>query len=314
VLQIRLANLIPAALLPTVREIYNTYRLHIQPLGQPIAHHNFPVLIFSPGGSNLKEDYLGLGEQIASLGVVVILMDHHQYEDTAQAFYDPRNGTFHVFDQAPDPKITKGYAGRHMRGEDLRHVVNEVPAIDEQLGGVLDPERVFLAGHSASGAAAYYAARFEAPVRGYINIDGSFEPQTWDEAFGPKVQDQLYLLCSARSNQTEDSPDLCNEKILDDFTDPTVNQRIDALPPEVRMRENFIRQPDLSEQLRWLRFRIITGKAKIVHEDWDNLSLFEQLVPALDLSGTRKQRLTAREIWHFTAHWLYDIVRCPETD
>jgi dienelactone hydrolase len=139
-----------------------------RPAGRPQSR---PLVVLSPGFTNSRSALTALAEDLASHGYVVAGIDH-TYESYATAF--------------PDGRVTTGLAREALRrggkdevmagrAADVRFVLNELTGAHPAWpgGGLIDPSRIGMAGHSAGGAAAIAAMLADPRIRAGIDMDGS---------------------------------------------------------------------------------------------------------------------------------------------
>jgi dienelactone hydrolase len=134
---------------------------------------SLPLVVLSPGFTNPRSTLTALAEDLASHGYVVAGIDH-TYESFARAFPDGRVTTC-LAREAPRrgqglwEKIVTG------RAADVSFVLGELTGAHPAWpgGGLIDPSRIAIAGHSAGGAAAIAAMLADSRVRAGIDMDGS---------------------------------------------------------------------------------------------------------------------------------------------
>lgn len=138
----------------------------------PVASNaGYPVILLSPGNATNVESYGALATELASLGYVVIGLDH-PFQSAAVLVSDI------VAVYGGDPPLDRAEAttqGRIAeRVADLRIVLDGLIAGTLPIGSVadqLDVTRVALVGHSNGGVASMEACT-DARVAGCINMDG----------------------------------------------------------------------------------------------------------------------------------------------
>lgn len=138
----------------------------------PVASSaGYPVVLLSPGNATNVESYGALATELASLGYVVIGLDH-PFQSAAVLVSD----TVAVY--SGDPPLERAEAttqGRIAeRVADIRTVLDGLLAGTLPLGSVaeqLDTTRVALVGHSNGGVASMEACA-DVRVAGCINMDG----------------------------------------------------------------------------------------------------------------------------------------------
>ena len=128
--------------------------------------------MLSPGFTNSRSTLTALAEDLASHGYIIAGIDH-TYESFATAF--------------PDGRVTTGLARQAPRGRgfwekvvagraaDVSFVLGELTGTHPIWpgGGLIDPSRIAMAGHSAGGAAAIAAMLADTRIRAGIDMDGA---------------------------------------------------------------------------------------------------------------------------------------------
>jgi predicted dienelactone hydrolase len=141
-------------------------RLHAVTDGAPVATPGgWPVLLFSPGFGVPRQLYAGLVEEVASHGYVVVAIDHPHDASIVQ-FPDGR-----VVRPAAPMDITHALA---VRVADTRSVLRELARLNRAgaFEGMLDLDRVGMAGHSLGGATAAAAMLVDTRIRVGADLDG----------------------------------------------------------------------------------------------------------------------------------------------
>jgi dienelactone hydrolase len=133
--------------------------------------HSLPLVVLSPGFTNSRSALTALAEDLASHGYMVAGIDH-TYESYATAFPDGRVTTCLAREARRRDGKDEVMAGR---AADVRFVLNELTGADRAWpgGGLIDPSRVGMAGHSAGGAATIAAMLADPRIRAGIDMDGS---------------------------------------------------------------------------------------------------------------------------------------------
>jgi dienelactone hydrolase len=132
-----------------------------------------PLVVLSPGFTNPRSALTALAEDLASHGYVVAGIDH-TYESFATAFPDGRVTTC-LARRARRPgtgfqeKVAAG------RAADVSFVLGELTGAHPAWpgGGLIDPSRIAMAGHSAGGAAAIAAMLADPRIRAGLDMDGA---------------------------------------------------------------------------------------------------------------------------------------------
>lgn len=160
------------------------------------AGRRYPVILFSPGGGLLAEQFSALAEDLASHGFVVVAIDH-PYISGPTPLSDGRI----VFDTTALTSPEGIEAAARQAVADQRRVLDWLQAQHEGtdlLGGHLDLSRIGTAGHSIGGSTALHTARLDGRVRAAVNIDGS----VWGDTSGPWTKPSLILLAQRDADPT----------------------------------------------------------------------------------------------------------------
>jgi dienelactone hydrolase len=134
--------------------------------------HSRPLVLLSPGYTNSRATLSALGEDLASHGYVVAVIDH-TYENRAMAFPDGRIAgcASCEVDHLPgfDEKLAAG------RAADASFVLDELTddRTRSRAETLIDPRRVAMTGHSAGGSSTIQAMLGDRRIRAGIDIDGS---------------------------------------------------------------------------------------------------------------------------------------------
>jgi dienelactone hydrolase len=131
----------------------------------------FPVVVLSPGGATNAEFYASFAEDLASLGYVVIGLNH-PYDVAAVAL---QNGTVATYSRPEPPRAEYVETRVAERVADIRFALDrlaELEAGDGPLGGRLDLDRVGVMGHSLGGIAAAQACVVDPRLDACLNLDG----------------------------------------------------------------------------------------------------------------------------------------------
>jgi dienelactone hydrolase len=144
--------------------------------GAPPAPGPRPVVLFSPGLTELRSDATALDEELASRGFVVVAIDHpHE-----AAFVEFPNGRMITgsFVDSPNPRISTRLRAQAVAARigDVAAVLRALPRIDAQglLQGRLDLTRIGVFGFSLGGATADEAMHDFTQIRAGVDLDGSF--------------------------------------------------------------------------------------------------------------------------------------------
>ncbi|MGT2525845.1 alpha/beta hydrolase [Streptomyces nojiriensis] len=134
-------------------------------VGAPPLPGRRPVLVYSPGGGDSRTLGTTLAEDLASRGLVVVLVDHPG--DASQVELPTGIRTTVLFGP-PDPATFRTMVDTRIA--DLRLVLDRLGSLP--LAQVMDSRRIGLYGHSAGGTAAVYAARDDRRVGAVANLEG----------------------------------------------------------------------------------------------------------------------------------------------
>ena len=160
-----------------------------------------PLVVLSPGFTNSRSTLTALAEDLASHGYVVAGIDH-TYESFATAFPDGRVTTC-LARQAR--RRGTGFWKEKMvagRAADVAFVLGELTGAHRAWpgGGLIDPSRMGMAGHSAGGAAAIAAMLADSRIRAGIDMDGSTAAPIPDHGLA-----RPFLFLGKQSNYTPGS-------------------------------------------------------------------------------------------------------------
>ena len=130
------------------------YEIDAHPGAKPAADGPYPVVLFSHGFAGFPEQSADLVTHLASWGFVVIAPDHVERSlsgllGTAAKGVTPRE----------DPEVLSA---------SLDAVIADAKADGSPLGGLLDLDKVAVAGHSAGASAAYLTASSDDRVKAFI--------------------------------------------------------------------------------------------------------------------------------------------------
>ncbi|MFI6732417.1 alpha/beta hydrolase family protein [Nonomuraea sp. NPDC050451] len=146
--------------------------------GAAVAGGRFPVVLFSPGLGGVRTQNTAWAEELASLGYVVVALDH-PYDSAAVVLADGRTVRTRVAATGDDREDERRAAGwTAVRADDLGFVLTQLGRLDRgeiagPLTGRLDTARAAVTGHSIGGAAALRAARQDSRFAAVIDLDGA---------------------------------------------------------------------------------------------------------------------------------------------
>lgn len=138
-----------------------------------------PVVLYSAGLGDPRTWNTALVDDLASHGYAVVTVDH-TYEATEVEFPGGRLATMRIFDGAPptDPDAVSALLREvvAVRVADTRFVLDRLPGLNRTLfGGVLDPGRAGMFGHSAGGFTAAQTMHDDRRVLAGVNMDGQMD-------------------------------------------------------------------------------------------------------------------------------------------
>jgi dienelactone hydrolase len=143
--------------------------------GPPLAPGAHPVLLFSPGLSELRSDDTALDTDLASRGYVVVAIDH-PYESAVVEFPGGRviRGSF---SDSPDPAASARLRAAAVRARvrDVAAVVRGLRAIDRggRFHDRLELTHIGMFGFSIGGATTDEAMRAIPQIQAGVDLDGS---------------------------------------------------------------------------------------------------------------------------------------------
>lgn len=136
----------------------------------PVAPGAHPVLLYSPGSTEMRSDATALVENLASEGFVVVTIDH-THESQLVEFPSGQivRGTF--VDTGPASNMR----AISVRVADARFVLNQLAGLDRRgfFAGRLDLARVGMFGFSLGGATAAATMLADPRVKAGADLDGS---------------------------------------------------------------------------------------------------------------------------------------------
>ncbi|GAA2682345.1 lipase [Nonomuraea recticatena] len=157
----------------------------------------FPLVVLSPGLGLPRASLTFLGEDLASRGYVVALVDH-AYESSGTTFPDGRTLTCAPVCDKPKPPEGGLAAITKSRTKDISFVVDELtdrrPAWKNAL--MINPKRIGMAGHSLGGDAAAATMAADERIRAGANLDGTFHPTVPADSLG----DRAFLLLGSQAD------------------------------------------------------------------------------------------------------------------
>ncbi|MFC1405552.1 MULTISPECIES: acetylhydrolase [Streptacidiphilus] len=140
--------------------------------GARAVHGRFPLVVLSPGFENPRNVMTSLATDLASHGYVVALVDH-TYEDSGTTFPDGQTLTCAICDSGPLPGQE---SVPDSRARDVSFVLDQLTGRHPAWAraGMIDPERIGMAGHSIGGASVVSTMAADPRVRAGVNLDGTF--------------------------------------------------------------------------------------------------------------------------------------------
>src|SRR5690348_7482587 len=170
------APYMPAAIAATIERAYHLpagivsrIRTHAR-TAATVAAGAHPVLLYSPGSSEMRSDATALVENLASEGFVVVTIDH-THESQLVEFPDARivRGTF--VDTGPASNLR----AIGIRVADTRFVLDQLAGLDRRgvFAGRLDLDKVGMFGFSLGGATAAATMLTDPRLKAGADLDGS---------------------------------------------------------------------------------------------------------------------------------------------
>jgi dienelactone hydrolase len=170
------APYLPASVAATIERSYHVpagivsrIRTHAR-AGATVAAGLHPVLLYSPGSSEMRSDATALVENLASEGFVVVTIDH-THESQLVAFPDGQlvRGTF--VDTGPPSNLR----ALRVRVADTRFVLDQLAFLDRRgvFAGRIDLNKIGMFGFSLGGATAAATMLTDPRLRAGADLDGS---------------------------------------------------------------------------------------------------------------------------------------------
>ncbi|MEU6740641.1 alpha/beta hydrolase family protein [Streptosporangium sandarakinum] len=134
-----------------------------------------PLVVLSPGFTMPRSSLTILAEDLASRGYIVAGIDH-TYESYGTSLPGGRTATcVACAEQSADPWRFGDKAARG-RAADVSFVLDRLtgPRPAWKGGGLIDPSRIAMAGHSLGGSSASWTVFSDPRVRAGVNMDGTF--------------------------------------------------------------------------------------------------------------------------------------------
>jgi dienelactone hydrolase len=147
------------------------------------APGRYPLVLLSPGFGAPRYTLTGLAEDLASRGYVVAAVDH-AYESAGTAFPGGRILTCVACTEAQTHEdLRRATAGR---GQDMSFVLDRLTGRHPawRYAGLIDRNRIGMAGHSLGGASAVSAMAGDHRIRAGVNMDGAFGDPVPDGGLG----------------------------------------------------------------------------------------------------------------------------------
>ena len=150
-------------------------------LGAPFVRslRSVPVIVFSPGGGMVKEQYSAQLKNLASWGYIVVAITH-TYDGIVSVFPDGRTV---VHDGKRWPTIPSFEGENNLNqlawhARDIQFVIDELARMNRERASWsfaqhLDLTRIGAFGHSFGGMAAAHACQLDRRIRACLNQDGA---------------------------------------------------------------------------------------------------------------------------------------------
>src|SRR6185437_6867654 len=146
----------------------------------------FPVLFFSPGMGVARANYTNICEELASRGIVMIMVDHI-YETTTMLPNERIANPSQDRDSTLNTMITNCV-------KDLSFVTDQIynrkPALRAFVGDYIDQGRIGACGHSLGGNIAMEATIADNRIKYSVNLDGGF----FDHLKGKHINSQCLMI------------------------------------------------------------------------------------------------------------------------
>ncbi|QSZ35985.1 hypothetical protein DSL72_007107 [Monilinia vaccinii-corymbosi] len=199
---------------PTTLQGFTSRSYNSAPILSPRNKFHFPVLLFSPGYGNTRLIYTTIAENIASLGYLVITVDHPFDVD----FIEYSNGTVATWQGVDFDNYTAPIPYVNARVKDLQFVLSSLsnPSFTAQIPGVSNssshprgygkPQSIFQTksigafGHSLGGAAAFSAMRADSRFSSGVNLDGALIGEVVQTGLGSPFM----IIANENHTRTED--------------------------------------------------------------------------------------------------------------
>lgn len=161
--------------------------------GGKLADGLYPVLIFGPGLGWLPSDYMEIISTLVKKGIIVITVA------------TPPISKEITFLDGSTRSLTKVEADYHFMAKCLSFSAQEILTLAKDtshfLYNKIDTQRVFVGGHSVSGASSLMAASRNPAIRGIINLDGDVNDQ-----FDTIKPNQPILYVTSQPENVEEYP------------------------------------------------------------------------------------------------------------
>ncbi|HWO68197.1 MAG TPA: alpha/beta hydrolase [Umezawaea sp.] len=154
-------------------DVLSTTRTNAVEDAAPVGRrHGLPLVVLSPGYTKPRATLTSLAEDLASHGYVVAGIEH-TYESVGTSFPDGRVTTCASCEVPHDQAFWDGLGAS--RALDVSFVLDELtgPHPRWRGAGLLDPNRIAMAGHSAGGASTIPAMLADPRLRAGIDVDGT---------------------------------------------------------------------------------------------------------------------------------------------
>jgi len=159
----------------------------------------YPVIVFSPGKGVNAFHYSSLCQDWASHGFVVAAVEH-PYDAPVVVFPGGRMVSPQPKEARPRQPVSDleaQHQAADYRARDILTVKDQLARMnanpDSAFSGSLDLSKLFAAGHSLGGMAAFRACQLDSSILGCINIDGGYRARPYPAAVDASTIEPVFL-------------------------------------------------------------------------------------------------------------------------